>query len=124
VRRRTYFCMAAMGLILQEHYFEGLRRRALPTAARDVPLVVLRDVIDDAAQRILYHHHAFCSLYIIRSGRGVDIIDGVDYAVARGDVYVMGPGMPHHFRRCEQLVADTIHFSPTVFDRATLEALS
>jgi AraC-like DNA-binding protein len=116
--------MAEMGLVFQEHYFDNMRRQWPQTAARDVPLVVLRDVIDQAAQGIKYHHHDFCSLYIIRSGRGMHIIDGMDYAVARGDVYVMGLGMPHHFHSCEHLVADTIHFSPAVFDRATLDALA
>jgi AraC family L-rhamnose operon regulatory protein RhaS len=114
----------ATGLVFKEHYFESLRGQWPQTAARDVPLVVYRDVIDAAAQQILNHHHDFCSLYIIRSGKGMHIIDGVDYAVARGDVYVMGLGMPHHFHSCAQLVADTIHFSPAVFDRTTLDALS
>ena len=113
-----------MPLRLHPHDFTDLRGRYPNTAARTVPLVVYRDVMDERAQQVLNHHNDFCSLYLIRSGRGVHVIDGVEYAVARGDVYVMGPGMPHSFHSGENLESDTIHFAPGIFDRETLEVLS
>lgn len=55
-------------------------------------------------------HHDFCSLYIVRQGRGTHVISGVRYSVARGDVYAMSPGMSHYFWRCEELLCDALHF--------------
>ena len=104
--------------------FERLRNDQAGTAAETVPLVLYRDIIDARAQTILNHHRDFCSLYIIRSGRGTHVIDGAAYAVARGDVYAMGPDMTHHFRNGEHLEADTLHFSPSIFDEATQAALA
>lgn len=94
------------------------------TAAETVPLVLFRDEIGAASPINVYYHRDFCSLYIIRGGRGAHVIDGTAYAVARGDVYAMGPGMTHHFRDCENLLADTLHFHPDIFDGEAREALS
>ncbi|MDX1932682.1 MAG: helix-turn-helix domain-containing protein [Capsulimonadales bacterium] len=97
-----------------------------PSAAITLPIVILRDVVGEDAQRVANHHEDFCSLYVIRSGRGIHVIDGTDYAVARGDVYVMGPGMTHWFRDSEELTADTLHFSLGLFtpeERAVLNTL-
>ncbi len=69
-------------------------------------------------------HEDFCSLYIVRQGRGIHVIDAAPYSVARGDVYVMGTGSVHHFENVSDLILDTIHFSPDIFDRTTLDALA
>jgi AraC family L-rhamnose operon regulatory protein RhaS len=108
-------------LSLRRHHFVELLARSGRAAPEHVPLVILRDRINTHDAN---HHHDFCSLYVIRGGRGTHVIDGTAYGVARGDVYVMGPEMTHYFRDGENLTADTLHFSPAIFDRATLDALA
>jgi hypothetical protein len=69
-------------------------------------------------------HTDFLSLYVVRQGRGTHVVNGVPYGIARGDVYVMGVGMQHFFMRCHDLVTDTIHFSPQLFDEKTRQVLA
>lgn len=92
-------------------------------AARGLPLVVRADVLAGEAARTTNHHRDFFSLYVARRGRGRHIIDTASYAVARGDVFVMGPGMAHRFDDCD-LAFDTIHFQPEVFDPEAREVLA
>ncbi len=107
-----------------EFDFSRLQTGQPGTAAETVPLVLYRDQIGAASPLNVYHHRDFCSLYIVRGGRGTHVIDGTPYSVSRGDVYAMGPGMTHHFRDCENLLSDTLHFHPDIFDVAAREALS
>jgi AraC-like DNA-binding protein len=106
---------------LSSHFFEGLFGRAQREQKDGPPLVLYRDIIKTQQA---YYHQDFCSLYLIRSGRGTHVVDGVAYSVARGDVYVMGTEMTHYFRDGENLTADTLHFAPHIFDRTTLDALA
>lgn len=106
------------------HDFASVAAAFPGTAAqRGLPLVVRTDVLAGEAARTVNHHRDFFSLYVARRGRGRHIIDAAAYAVARGDVYVMGPGMAHRFDDCD-LTFDTIHFQPEVFDAATREVLA
>ncbi|HVK05316.1 MAG TPA: helix-turn-helix domain-containing protein [Armatimonadaceae bacterium] len=116
--------MSGEGRQIHYHEFRGLALRHKGTAAVHVPLVMYADFIDARAQSVANHHHDFYSLYIVRRGRGTHVIDGQAYGVARGDVYAMRPEQTHHFEGCEDLVTDTLHFSPDIFDPATLDALS
>lgn len=116
--------MAEPSHAIQYHWFSELRSRWVNrSAASAIPLVMWQDVIRTGANDNANFHHDFFSLYVVRRGRGTHVIDGVPYGVARGDVYAMGPGMVHHFEGCHDLLADTLHFSPAVFDSATLDAL-
>lgn len=94
------------------------------TAAAHLPLVMWRDVLETPSSQGPFRHTDFFSLYFVRHGRGTHVIDGVPYAVARGDVYAMGVGMTHYFCDCEDLATDTLHFAPSFFDAATLDALA
>ncbi len=87
------------------------------------PLVLLHDVVRAATADQQNRHLDFFSLYIIRQGRGTHVIDGAAYGVARGDVYVMGPGMTHHFENVADLAADTLHFAPAIFGENDIIAL-
>ena len=93
------------------------------TCADFLPLVLWQDAIGENAPLQVNYHHDFYSLYIVRSGKGTHVIDGTAYGIARGDVYVMGPKMTHHFERGDKLRADTFHFTLDVFDEATQTAL-
>lgn len=113
---------------VRRHYFAPLAAGRPGTAAQKVPLVMWQDAFgigrEGTEANVALQHEDFCSLYIVRRGRGTHVIDGVEYGIARGDVYVMGPGMKHYFVRCDQLITDTLHFSTRVFDAAAREALA
>lgn len=117
--------LRSMFPLVREHRFVDLRRtRETGTAARRVPLLIWTDRANAGDAPLANFHHDFFSLYLVRRGRGTHSIDGAKYAIARGDVYAMAPGMAHHFVDCENLLTDTLHFSPDVFDAATLDALT
>lgn len=109
---------------IQDSFFQPLAAHWPQTAAARLPLLMWRDTADTGDSPTAYRHHDFFSLYIVRQGRGTHVIDGVPYGVARGDVYAMGIGMTHWFADCHHLETDTLHFAPSVFDPATLEALA
>ena len=105
------------------HRFQTLAAVWDGTAAAQIPLVVQQDIIHAGTERAANCHLDFFSLYFVRQGRGTHFIDGIPWGISRGDVYAMGLGMTHWFADCEHLVTDTLHFSPQVFDPATLNAL-
>ncbi len=88
-----------------------------------MPLLIWSDSIDRGQQANANHHRDFFSLYIVQRGRGTHVIDDYEFGVARGDVYAMAPGMTHYFRDCHDMVMDTFHFSPELFDSETADAL-
>lgn len=109
---------------LIEHDFDGLTHHTVGTAGTHVPLVILYDDIPRGEMREALLHRDFLSLYIARQGRATHVIDGVPFAVSRGDVYIMGVGATHRFTNCHDLLTDSLHFSPRFFDWDTMQALS
>jgi AraC-like DNA-binding protein len=71
-----------------------------------------------------HSHRDFFALYLVRRGRGIHRIEGRDFAMARGDVYIMQPGMVHGYVTGDGLVLDAIHFQTTLFDDATRAVLA
>lgn len=110
--------------VVYESFFAHLAAARSTTAVDFLPLVMWQDVVGRDEQCRAYRHHDFFSLYVVRQGRGTHVIDGIPYAVARGDVYAMGLGQMHWFRDCDALVTDTLHFAPQIFDGRTLEVLT
>ena len=108
---------------VRDHLFETVRHSSCGTAADRIPLVLLRDTAVYGQPPEPNRHLDFMSLYLVKQGKGTHVIDGVSYAIARGDVYAMGVGMMHYFADCDQLETDTLHFSPEIFDAETREAL-
>lgn len=109
------------------HEFSDLCARCAGTAATlGVPLLMWRDQIADHPDWTARenHHRDFFSLYLTRHGRGVHVIDGRSFAVARGDVYVMAPGMAHHFTDVHQLVFDTVHFQGGILEERERQVLA
>lgn len=107
------------------HDFGSLVHSWRHTAAgQGLPLLIWTDSINGGQQSSANHHDDFFSLYIVQRGRGTHVIEGYAFGVARGDVYAMAPGMTHHFEDCHDMMTDTFHFSPTLFDAQTLDALS
>lgn len=108
---------------VREHWFQELAARWKHTSAKEVPLLLWHDTINFDTDFVVNRHNDFFSLYVVRQGRGTHVIHGLSYGVARGDVYAMGLGMAHYFTHCHDLVLDTLHFAPHIFDPPTLEAL-
>ncbi len=96
----------------------------LPPPTSDFPFVLMREGVDLPLLPFPLRHQDFFSIYVVQRGRGSHKINDASYGLARGDVFVMTPGMTHEFVQCEKLVGDTLHFSPTVLDKATRAALS
>jgi AraC-like DNA-binding protein/mannose-6-phosphate isomerase-like protein (cupin superfamily) len=94
------------------------------TAAAKLPLVVRVDDVPPSLLDAPHRHRDFFALYVVRSGRGVHVIDDVSYGVCRGDVYVMGLGATHCYTQCHRLISDALYFSPAIFSQNMLEVLS
>jgi len=109
---------------VKEVTFQSLASAAAGTGADHQPLYYYPDLTERDTPLQAYRHVDFFSLYIMRYGRGVHMIEGAPYAIARGDVYVMGIGMTHYFTECDSLMADTLHFTPRIFDTSSLAALT
>lgn len=87
------------------------------------PLAVRRDYFDQGKDAGLHHNEDFFVLYIVRGGRGAYQVDGHPYAVARGDVYILGPGIRHGFRDYQDVELDMFAFQTSLFTRADLATL-
>lgn len=68
-------------------------------------------------------HEDFYALYIVRSGRGIHIISGHPYGIARGDIYLMPIGAVHAYRDYHTLAIDALYFQPHIFLPEELAAL-
>ena len=106
------------------HLFSQVVSHLNVTGFADLPIVMWSDPIDPARFPDELLHEDFCSLYFVRQGRGMHVIDGHRYPIVRGDVYVMGVGSTHHFEDVSDLILDTIHFTMDIFDGKTLDALA
>jgi AraC family L-rhamnose operon regulatory protein RhaS len=98
------------------HLFESLARYWPLSAVDRVPLVVRIDNEGVSARDVENTHVDFHALYIVRTGRGIHVIDGVPHGVARGDVYLMANGASHCYSQQEDLSLDAIYFRPDVLD--------
>jgi AraC-like DNA-binding protein len=107
--------------------FQGVAEYIMGTRQPEPPLIIKQDVIPDAADEQLdrvNRHEDFFALYVVQRGQGTHVIEGVPYAIARGDVYVMGLDTTHYYTRCRDLVIQNFFFPPALFDAATRDALA
>ena len=105
------------------HEFASLGREYFGSVARP-PLYMCYDYLPHGSMPQSLLHRDFLSLYITRQGRATHVIDRAPFAVSRGDVYIMGVGSEHRFIDCHDLLTDTLHFSPSIFDWETMQALT
>jgi AraC-like DNA-binding protein len=54
------------------------------------------------------HSHDFTELVIIHKGHGVNIVNGHEYLISDGDVFVIEKGVEHEYCRTSQLYASTL----------------
>ena len=100
----------------ENHLFSDLPFPRPCPSQNEVPLVLVRDVINEPRLENCSNRHGdFFGLYIVQQGHGVHVIDGVPYGVARGDVYLMGAGATHTYTDSGGLVLDAAYFTPSIF---------
>ncbi len=74
------------------------------------PLKIQRTCLDLAL--FPEHGHEFTELAIVLGGRGQHRIEGWEYELAAGDVFVFNPPHRHEFRRLEKLELVNVMFDP------------
>ena len=133
-RRKTSRVLARDNEIRSEsfaHYLALAERQSPPVLVADTTqppteagaMVILEQRFvrgDDTGQN---RHEDFFALYIVQSGRGVHVINGHAYGVARGDVYVTPPGTAHAYRDFDELRAVAFCFQAAFFRDEELAAL-
>lgn len=77
-----------------------------------LPLEISRAFLQ---QDFAVHQHDFSELVIITGGSAMHTIDGVDYPIHRGDVYVLNGDTAHGFSQPDQLELYNIMFEQTIF---------
>lgn len=58
------------------------------------------------------HSHDFCELELITAGFGIQNIDGVDYPVKAGDIYLLQGNSTHYYKDCKDISLFDILFDP------------
>ncbi|RYX80683.1 AraC family transcriptional regulator [bacterium] len=79
------------------------------------PFVIRREFYAHGQTTGVHHHTDFGSLYVVRRGRGVHLIDGQPFAITRGDVYLLSVGAKHAYLDFQNLEVDAFYFSPTLW---------
>lgn len=102
-------------------YLSKLLNIRAASAEDYIPFVMHTNPVADDETR--HYHMDFFSLMIVRQGKGLHVIDGVPYGIARGDVYVMRPGAHHSWSQCEDLFVDACYFTTQLLDKEALDAL-
>ena len=62
----------------------------------------------------IMHYHDFAELVIISSGKGIQVINNVEYPVVGGDVFLLQGFSEHEFRGREKISLINIQFSPAL----------
>ncbi|MDD5699381.1 MAG: cupin domain-containing protein [Victivallaceae bacterium] len=75
------------------HYFDPT---TFPLAVREVPASSEPQHPYDLTE--INHYHNFSELVIITRGQGVQLVNGVDYQVSAGDVFLLQGFAAHRFR--------------------------
>lgn len=58
------------------------------------------------------HHHPYEEVFVVHSGTGVWVADGVEIEGGPGSIIRVPPDTPHKFTAVEQLSATSVHNSP------------
>lgn len=85
-----------------------------------------------AIRRERYHHvisvptiqHDFLGFFIVRAGRGLRLTDGHPHSLARGDVFLMAPGVAHSWNASIDLTVDAIYFQESLWTPREWEVLN
>jgi AraC-like DNA-binding protein/mannose-6-phosphate isomerase-like protein (cupin superfamily) len=101
----------------------SVSRFAIIVSHREVPLCVRRELYEAGTTTGEHRHEDFCALYLVRSGRGLHVVNNVPYGITRGDVYLLPPGATHEYRDYRALEIDAFYFRLDLFNERELSAL-
>ena len=87
-----------------------------------LPLMARRELFHGLVAQT-HQHSDFWALFIARHGRAVHRINGRDFDMTRGSVYLMRPGDAHSFPDVRNLMIDAVFFGADLFDTAEKEIL-
>lgn len=91
--------------------------------ASDAPLYMRHELYPDDEPTGAHQHTDFHALYMVRSGRGVHVIDGRAYGMSRGDVYLLPPAATHGYHSQHALEIDAFYFLPSILRPNEVDAL-
>jgi len=94
---------------LGKHYFVSPH---CPIAVTLVPAAATPRHEHDLTDVI--HYHDFSELVIITTGEGFQVINGTEYPVKRGDIFLLQGFSEHAFRGREKLSLINIQFAPSL----------
>ena len=89
----------------------------------ELALAIRQELYDQGSDTGQHRHEDFYALYIVRSGRGIHIINGHPYGITRSDIYLMPIGAIHAYRDYHMLAIDAFYFQPHIFLPEELTAL-
>lgn len=90
-------------------------------ASYDIPLRVIH-VENSPAFPV--HRHDFTELIVAYSGKGRHIVNGVEYAIGQGDVFVIPRGSAHEYRDLDDLCYINVIFNERAIIDESLYALA
>jgi AraC-like DNA-binding protein len=105
--------------------FESYRGRNNGSSRWCAPLelAILHQRFNGGGDSGLWRHDDFYALYVVCDGRGIHIINGHPYGIARGDVYLTPPGTFHGYRDYHNLCVEAFCFQSEFFRDEELDAL-
>ncbi|VGO14002.1 HTH-type transcriptional activator RhaR [Pontiella desulfatans] len=62
------------------------------------------------------HTHEFTELVVVYAGSGINCVDGVDYPISEGDVFVIHESSSHSYRETRHLHLCNVLFDSTLLD--------
>ncbi|MDD5729243.1 MAG: AraC family ligand binding domain-containing protein, partial [Victivallales bacterium] len=90
-----------------KHYFASA---IFPLAIREVPSSNLPQHPYDLTE--IEHYHNFSELVIITKGRGCQLVNGIEYQVVAGDVFLIQGFSAHRFKSRQTLSHINLMFAP------------
>ncbi len=90
----------------------ALKRHAFDTVLRSTgfPITVIRWELEGCSA--FRHTHEFHELIVVLTGHGLHHIGSERHAVKRGDIYLVRPGVPHHYEGMTGLSIYNILYIP------------
>ncbi|MBN2712070.1 MAG: helix-turn-helix domain-containing protein [Planctomycetes bacterium] len=96
-------------LAAKEYYFSD---KNLPLAIRRVRTNPSARLTHEHDLTAVSHTHNFCELVIVTGGRGMHCLEGTDFPVASGDVFLLHQGQEHYFHDEESLELINVMYEP------------
>jgi AraC-like DNA-binding protein len=65
---------------------------------------------------VVTHFHEGTEMVVVHEGLAVHEVNGVSHSIRKGDVYMIGPGCSHGFKKLQDLVVYNLSFDPHLLD--------